>query len=69
MDGRKSEMKATDSEKDYVIRVFDDPAAIDAGAWGSLLAASPGSTPFMQHAYLLALHRSASAVAETKPNA
>ena len=58
-------MKATGSEKDYVIRVFDDPAAIDASAWDSLLAASSGGTPFMQHAYLLALHGSASAVAET----
>jgi len=55
----------TGSEKDYVIRVFDDPARIDAAAWDSLLAATPGGTPFMQHAYLLALHRSSSAVAET----
>jgi len=55
----------TGSEKDYVIRVFDDPARIDAAAWDSLLAATPGSTPFMQHAYLLALHRSSSAVTET----
>ena len=53
------------SAKDYVIRVFDDPASIDAAAWDSLLAATPSSTPFMQHAYLLAMHRSASAVAET----
>jgi len=65
MDGRQSEMKSTSSEKDYVIRVFDDPADIDPAAWDSLLARLPSSTPFMQHAYLLALHRSASAVAET----
>jgi len=60
-----NEMKSTSSEKDYVIRVFDDPADIDPAAWDSLLATRPSSTPFMQHAYLLALHRSASAVAET----
>jgi len=58
-------MKSTSSEKDYVIRVFDDPADIDPAAWDSLLATLPSSTPFMQHAYLLALHRSASAVSET----
>ncbi|MEP6873215.1 MAG: GNAT family N-acetyltransferase [Burkholderiales bacterium] len=58
-------MKSPISAKDYVIRVFDDPAAIDAAAWDSLLAATPSRTPFMQHAYLLAMHRSASAVAET----
>ena len=53
------------SSNDYVIRVFDDPAAIDAAAWDSLLAEAPSSTPFMQHAYLLAMHRSASAVGKT----
>ena len=58
-------MKSTSSEKDYVIRVLDDPADIDPAAWDSLLATLASSTPFMQHAYLLALHRSASAVAET----
>src|ERR1700712_1914265 len=51
-----------ETEKDYVIRVFNDPAGIDAAAWDSLLAASPSRTPFMRHAYLLALHRSTSAV-------
>jgi uncharacterized protein len=58
-------MKSAGGSKDYVIRVFDDPAAIDAPAWDSLLAASPAGTPFMRHAYLAALHRSASAVGET----
>jgi predicted N-acyltransferase len=61
-------MKSATAEKasnDYVIRVLDDPAAIDATAWESLLCAAPSSTPFMRHAYLLAMHRSASAVAET----
>ena len=50
---------------DYVIRVFDDPADIDASAWNDLVAAQPSATPFMRHEYLLALHRSRSAVAET----
>ena len=61
-------MKSATAEKasnDYVIRVLDDPGAIAATAWESLLCASPSSTPFMRHAYLLAMHRSASAVAET----
>jgi len=61
-------MKSATAEKasnDYVIRVFDDPAAIAATAWASLLGAAASSTPFMRHAYLLAMHRSASAVAET----
>jgi predicted N-acyltransferase len=51
--------------KDYVIRVFDDPAAIDALAWDALLEAQDAPTPFMRHAYLAALHRSCSAVDDT----
>ena len=50
---------------DWVLRVFDDPAAIDAAQWNALLAAQASSTPFMRHEYLLALHRSASACAAT----
>ena len=45
-----------------VIRVHDDPTAIDAAAWDALLAAQPRPTPFMRMGYLTALHRSASAV-------
>ena len=55
----------TKASNDYVIRVFDDPGAIDAAQWNALLAAQPSSTPFMRHEYLLALHESASAVAQT----
>lgn len=51
--------------EDYVIRVHDDPAAIDATAWDALLAAQPAPTPFMRHGYLAALHASASAVPDT----
>ncbi len=52
-------------EGDHVIRVFDDPAEIDATAWAALLEAQPSSTPFVSLPYLRALHESASAVAAT----
>lgn len=52
-------------EKDYVIRVHSDPAKLDAPAWNALLAAQAKPTPFMSHEYLLAMHTSGSAVAET----
>lgn len=48
-----------------VLRVHSDPHEIDADAWDALLAASPAPTPFLRHAYLRALHDSASAVPET----
>ncbi|HEX7384165.1 MAG TPA: GNAT family N-acetyltransferase, partial [Burkholderiaceae bacterium] len=50
---------------DYVIRVFDDPAEIDAAAWNRLLEAQPSATPFMRHEYLVALRDSGSAVADS----
>ena len=50
---------------DYHLRVADDPDAIDGAAWDALLAAQPQPTPFLRHAYLAALHRSGSAVAQT----
>ena len=50
---------------DYVIRVFDDPAAIDAGQWNALVDLQATAMPFMRHEYLLALHRSGSACADT----
>jgi predicted N-acyltransferase len=49
------------SSNDYVIRVFDHPAGIDAAEWNALLALQPSATPFMRHEYLLALHESGSA--------
>ena len=70
-------MSATSSSKDDKGRddgtaesatrvlVIHDPANIDAAAWNSLVEASPQATPFMRHEYLLALHRSASAIADT----
>ena len=53
------------AEKDYVIRVLQDPADLNAGAWNELLAQQAAPTPFMRHEYLLALHTSGSAVPET----
>jgi uncharacterized protein len=50
---------------DYVIRVHADPAAIDAVAWNTLLETQSAPTPFLRHAYLLALHQSQSAVPDT----
>ena len=50
---------------DYVIRVVDSTAAIDAGQWNALLATQSDATPFMRHEYLAALEASGSAVAAT----
>ncbi len=50
---------------DYVIRVLDHPAAVAAARWNGLLESQPDVTPFMRHEYLLALHESGSATAET----
>ena len=61
--GRRKQGGSGDEE--YVIRVFDDPAAIDAAEWESLRTEQPSSTPFVSIAYLRALHESGSAVAET----
>jgi uncharacterized protein len=48
-----------------VIRVFDDPCAIEAQAWNALLAQQAQPTPFLRHEYLAALHSSQSAVPAT----
>ncbi len=48
-----------------VIRVFDDPCALDAAAWNALLAQQAQPTPFLRHEYLAALHASQSAVPAT----
>ncbi|AKJ28486.1 hypothetical protein AAW51_1795 [Caldimonas brevitalea] len=58
-------MQVIKGSDDYVIRLHQDPAELDAAAWDTLVAASPQAGPFMRHAYLLALHRSGSATAET----
>jgi predicted N-acyltransferase len=50
---------------DYVIQVYSSPLEIDPLAWDALLLAQTHATPFMRHAYLCALHTSASACAGT----
>jgi predicted N-acyltransferase len=47
------------------LRLDDDPSAIDAQAWNTLLARQPAPTPFMRHEYLAALHASGSATERT----
>ena len=49
----------------YVIRLFDDPAALDAAQWNALLDRSAAPTPFMRHEYFAALHASGSATRAT----
>ncbi len=62
---RGSGSGAKKGSDDYVIRVFDDPLALDATAWNALLARQAHPTPFMRHEYLAALHASGSANART----
>lgn len=50
---------------DYVIRVVDSPLQVDASQWDALLHAQTDATPFMQHAYLAALHTSGCATPRT----
>ena len=50
---------------DYVIRVFKDPCDIDAHGWDALCAQQDAPTPFMSHAYLLAMQESGSATPKT----
>lgn len=49
------------NSNDYVTRVFASPADIAASDWDALLAQQAHASPFMRHAYLLALHASGSA--------
>jgi len=58
-------MQEATSSDDYVIRVIDRPALIDASVWNDLLDAQGDATPFMRHEYLQALHESASACDST----
>ena len=50
---------------DYVIRIHASPLDIPADAWDALLAQQDAPSPFMQHAYLAALHNSGSATGDT----
>lgn len=51
--------------RNYVVRIYDDPGRIDPGAWDALAARSPQVNPFVAHDYLVALHKSRSAIAAT----
>ena len=51
--------------KDYVIRVHESPKDIASAAWNGLLTANVEESPFIRHAYLLALHESLSATAQS----
>ena len=46
-------------------RIYEEPGRIDAASWDALVAADPDSNPFLQHAYLDALHSSGAAIART----
>ena len=50
---------------DYVTRIFQDPRDISGPAWDGLLAKQDAPTPFLSHAYLVALHQSGSAIPKT----
>jgi predicted N-acyltransferase len=50
---------------DYGIRVHSDLSEIPSAAWDALLATQDLPSPFMQHAYLQAMHDSGSAVPAT----
>ncbi|MEK7412502.1 MAG: peptidogalycan biosysnthesis protein, partial [Planctomycetota bacterium] len=45
--------------------MLDHPAGISAARWNDLLELQPDATPFMRHEFLLALHTSGSATANT----
>jgi predicted N-acyltransferase len=53
------------AETDYVTRVFTSPMEVDAQAWDALLQQQGATSPFMQHAYLAAMHQSGSACPAT----
>ena len=55
----------TSSANDYVIRILDSPAEVDAVQWNGLLSGQSQASPFMRHEYLEAMHSSASAVPAT----
>jgi uncharacterized protein len=63
-EARPRRQRTTDPDE-YVIKIVDDPAAIDADAWSALLTGQSTTTPFVSLAYLRALHQSKSAVGAT----
>lgn len=63
--GTQSTENRAKERSDYVIRVFDNPLEIAQQAWDALCAQQDTPSPFMQHAYLAALHTSGSATPDT----
>lgn len=55
----------TKKQDDITIRVHTDPASIDPAEWDALLSQQAHPSPFMRHAYLLAMHESGSATTRT----
>lgn len=53
------------AEVDYVTRMVTHPSDVDPQAWDALQAQQTQPSPFMRHAYLSALHTSASACEAT----
>jgi predicted N-acyltransferase len=53
------------TENDYVIEVHEGVRAVEPGDWDALLATQAQPTPFMRHAYLLALEASDSVGGDT----
>ena len=53
------------TENDYVIEVHPGVAAVGASEWDALLAGQAQPTPFMRHAYLLAMETSGSVGGDT----
>jgi predicted N-acyltransferase len=49
----------------YLTRIFDNPQDIAAAQWDALCARQDVPTPFMRHAYVSAMHTSASACPQT----
>jgi uncharacterized protein len=58
-------MSPTASSTETLAHLHDDPSQVDPVAWNALLDMQAAPTPFMRHEYLLAMHASGSAVAET----
>jgi predicted N-acyltransferase len=49
----------------YRTHIVEDLASVPAATWDALVAAQPGATPFLRHAFLHALHASGSATPDT----
>jgi predicted N-acyltransferase len=58
-------MAPSDKPHDFTIRLLASPLDVDAAQWDALLEVEEAPTPFMRHAYLAAMHESASATAAT----